>query len=82
MVKIGLLKSDANHMHRMKLMNTSEDAFIMSYTYDNEVVSIEIESYGNSENTFHDLCFMREWCIKKFIQKRSLLRVMLLYVHS
>lgn len=66
MVKIGLLKSDANHMHRMKLMNTSEDAFIMSYAYTNEIVSITIESYGNSEDTFHDLCFMTEWCIKKY----------------
>ena len=59
MVKIGLLKSDANHMHRMKLMNTSEDAFIMSYAYTNEIVSITIESYGNSEDTFHDLCFIK-----------------------
>ena len=31
MVKIVLLKSDADHMHRMKLMHTPEDAFIMSY---------------------------------------------------
>ena len=29
MVKIVLLKSDADHMHRMKLMHTPEDAFIM-----------------------------------------------------
>ena len=66
MVKIVLLKSDADHMHRMKLMHTPEDAFIMSYTYNDDVVSIEIETYGNSEDTFHDLCFMTEWCIKKF----------------
>ena len=46
MVKIVLLKSDADHMHRMKLMNTSEDAFIMSYTYNNDIVSIEIETSG------------------------------------
>ena len=66
MVKIVLLKSDADHMHRMKLMHTPEDAFIMSYTYNNDIVSIEIEAYGNSEDTFHDLCFMTEWCIKKY----------------
>ena len=52
MVKIVLLKSDADHMHRMKLMHTPEDAFIMSYTYNDDVVSIEIETYGNSEDTF------------------------------
>ena len=66
MVKIVLLKSDADHMHRMKLMHTPEDAFIMSYTYDHDIVSIEIEGAGNCEDTFHDLCFMTEWCIKKF----------------
>ena len=58
MVKIVLLKSDADHMHRMKLMHTPEDAFIMSYTYNDDVVSIEIEASGNSVDTFHDLCFM------------------------
>ena len=47
MVKIVLLKSDADHMHRMKLMHTPEDAFIMSYTYNNDIVSIEIEGAGN-----------------------------------
>lgn len=66
MVKIVLLKSDVDHTHRMKLMHTPEDAFIMSYTYDHDIVSIEIEASGNSEDTFHDLCFMSEWCIKKF----------------
>ena len=48
MVKIVLLKSDADHMHRMKLMRTPEDVFIMSYTYDHDIVSIEIETSGNS----------------------------------
>ncbi len=57
MVKIVLLKSDADHMHRMKLMHTPEDAFIMSYTYNDDIVSVEIESSGNSVKKIHFMIF-------------------------